>query len=103
MWHVIIFLVQQIWSDEIRRGFWSLPIDNTHDRMMSGVACNYNSLTAETFGGLQTWLDIALGLHTQIDDVKPGIPSLPLEIIHDQMMSRVTCHHLLLNTQTVDQ
>ena len=77
MWHVIIFLGQHIWSDEIRRGFWSLPFDNTHDRMMSGAACHYKPWTAETIGGLQTWY-IALGMQTQIDDVKLVIPSTPL-------------------------
>ena len=70
---------------------------------MSGVACHYNPWTTQTIVGLQVLLDIALGLHTQMDGVGHDIPSWPLESIHDQMMSRLACHHRLWNAYTVRQ
>ena len=54
-------------------------------------------------GGHQAWLVMSLALYTEMDDIGPGIPLFPLESIHNQMMSRVACHHRHYFAHTVGQ
>ena len=40
-WHDVIALGRQTWSNDIGRGMTSPPLDCTHDRTTSGVACHH--------------------------------------------------------------
>ena len=39
-WHVIIDLEQNTWLNDVKRGIQLSPLDNTHDKTTSGVACH---------------------------------------------------------------
>ena len=73
--------------------------------------CHSNTWTAQTIGlrrawhdmmslGQHTWSDnvdrgniiIALGLYTRSNDVKRGMPSSPLESIHDRTIMGAVCY-----------
>ena len=41
-WHDITALGQHTWSDDVEHGMPSLPLDSTHIRMKSGVACHHS-------------------------------------------------------------
>ena len=56
--HAIIAHGRQTRSNDVRRDMPSPPLDNTHGRMTSGVACH-----------------IAFGKHTRCSDVGRGMPS----------------------------
>ena len=80
----------------------SLPLDSTHGRTTSGVACHHIPWTTNTIDQRQAWHDItAFGQHTRLNNVERGIPSLPLDSTHDRTMSVVACHHRLWAAQTV--
>uniref|UniRef100_A0A494G8R2 Uncharacterized protein n=1 Tax=Solanum lycopersicum TaxID=4081 RepID=A0A494G8R2_SOLLC len=101
-------------KDDIGRGMPSPPLDSTHGRITSSVACHNRPWTAHTVGRrrawyeitalkLHAWLDyggphtverrvawhdiIALELHARADDIRRGIISYPLEGKHGRMTS----------------
>ena len=76
-------LGQQIWSDDVRRGMPSSPLDNTHGRTTSSIKWHNCPRKAYTVGLRQAWhVIIALGQHTWSDDVKCGMPPWPLGSTH---------------------
>ena len=78
------------WSNDVRRGMTSPPLDSTHDRMTSGEACHHRLWAAHTVGLRRAWHDInALGQHTRSDDVGRGMKSPPLGNTHGQTTSGV--------------
>ena len=76
--HAIIAHGRQTCSNDIWRDMPSPPLDSTHGRTTSGVACH-----------------LAFGKHTRSKDVGRGMTSPPLGITHGQPSSSVTCHHRL--------
>ena len=70
VWHAIISLVLHTQTNELMSGMTSSPLDSTHSRTRSGVACHHRLRTAHTDGRLWKWHAImALGKHTKSDDV----------------------------------
>ena len=82
-WHAIITIGQHKWSNDVRRGMISPPLDNTHSRTTLGVACHHRHWKAHTVERRQAWHDITgLGLHARSDDVGRGMTSPPLHSTH---------------------
>ena len=70
------------------------PLESTHGRTTSSVTFHHRPWRAHTIALRRAWhAIIALGQHTRLDDVGRGIPSSPLEIIHDQTMLGMACYH----------
>ena len=77
----------------------SPPLDSTHGRMTSGVACHHRLWAANTIERRRDWNDItAFGQDTRSNDVGHGMTSLPLDSTHSQTTSDVACHHRLCAT-----
>ena len=82
----------------------SPPLDNTHGRTTSGVACHHRLRAAQMLERRRAWHDItALGLHTRSDNVERGMPSSSLGNTHGQTTSGMACHHLLWEAQTLER
>ena len=95
-WHDIIAVAQHTRSKDIRRGMTSPPLECTHGRTTSGVACYHRPWTAHTVGNIErgmtspplhcthgqqrrAWHDFtALRQYTLSDDVRSGMTSPPL-------------------------
>ena len=84
-WHAIVFIEQHSQLNEIRRGMLSSPLDRTHDRTMSGVACVHGR-----------WVTQTIARH------RHGLQSSPIDNTHDQTTSSVECHNLPLTPYTSD-
>ena len=99
----IVALGQHRRSDNVGRGMPSPPLDSTHGRMMSGVACHHHPWTAHTVVRRRAWHDLtALGQHTQLDYVGRGMTSPPLDSTHGRTTSAVACHHCLWVAHTIE-
>ena len=84
-WHAIIALGRQTRSNDVRRDMPSPPLDSTHGRTSSGVACHHCLWAAHTVERRREWhAIIAFGQHT-----------------HGRTTSGVACHHRLWTTHTV--
>ena len=102
-WHAIISFGQHRRSDDVGRGMPSPPLDSTHGRMTSSVACHNRPWTAHTVGRRRAWYEItALELHARSDVVGRGMISYPFEGKHGRTTSGVTCHHHLWTAHTVE-
>uniref|UniRef100_A0A3Q7IGM0 Uncharacterized protein n=1 Tax=Solanum lycopersicum TaxID=4081 RepID=A0A3Q7IGM0_SOLLC len=103
-WHDTTAFGQHTWSDYVRRGMTSLPLESTHDRTTSGVICHHRLWAAHTVERrvachhrrwaahmverCQAWHDITiLGLHARSNDVGRGMTSLPLDSTHGRTTS----------------
>ena len=74
----------------------SLPSDTTHGRTMSGVECHHSHWVAHTVERRRAWhAIISLGRQTRSNNVRRGMPSPPLDSIHDRTTSGMACHHHL--------
>ena len=103
-WHAIIALGWQTRSNNVRRCMPSLPLDSTHGRMTSGVACHHHLWAAHTVERHRAWhAIIAFGQHTRSNDVGHGMTSPPLDSTHGRMTSGVACHHRLWAAHTVER
>ena len=77
-WDDISALGLHTWLDNVGRSMPSSPLDSTHDRTTSGVACNHRLWVAQMVERRRAWQDItALGLHTRSDNVKRDMPLPP--------------------------
>ena len=104
VWHAIIALGRQTQSNEVRRDMPSSPLDSTHGRMTSGMACHHRLWAVHTVKRRWPWhAIIAFGQHTRSNDVWRGMSSLPLDGKHDQATSGGACHHRLWAAQTVER
>ena len=98
----------------------SPPLDSTHGRMTSGVACHHRLWAAHTVERHQAWHAIIafglahtvgrrrawhaiidLGRQTRSNDVGHGMTSPPLGRTHGRTTSGVACHHHLWAAQTI--
>ena len=120
-WHAIISFKQHRPSDDFWQGMPSPPLDSTHGRMTSGVACHHRPWTAYTVGRRRAWHDIAvLGQHawsdgvgqgmtssplgrTRSDYVGRGMTSSPLDSTHSRTTSCVACNHRLWAAHTIER
>ena len=83
-WHDITALGRHARSDDVGRGMTSPPLDSTHSRMTSGVACHHRLWEAHTIERRWAWQDINAFGST-----------------YGQTTSGVTCHHCLWTAHTV--
>ena len=75
-WHEITAFGQHTRSNDIGRGMISPPLDSTHGRTTSSVACHHRLWVAQTIGLRRAWHDIiAFGQHTRSNDVGRGMTS----------------------------
>ena len=100
-WHAIIALGRQTRSNDVRRDMPSPPLDSTHGRTTSGVACHHRLWAAQTIEQRWVWLAIiAFGLADTVgrcqawhaiitlrrkillNDVGRGMPSPSLDNTH---------------------
>ena len=85
-WHAIISLGRQTRSNDVGGGMPSPPLDNTHSRTTSSVACHHLLWAALTVGRLRAWHAItAFGQHTR------------------SAMSGVALHHRPWKAHTVER
>ena len=97
MWNDITAFGQHKRSNDVGRGMPSSPLDNTHGRTTSGVACHHRIWATHTVERRRTWhAIIAFGKHTRSNDVGRGMPSLPLCSTNSRTTSSVACHIRLL-------
>ena len=82
----------------------SNPFDSTHNRTTFGMQCNNIRLTIHTVGQRIAWhVIIAIGKHTQSDDVSLGISSLPMYYTNGWTMWGETWLNRPWTTHTVRQ
>ena len=81
--HAIIGLGRETRLNNVRRDMPSLPLESTHDRTKSGLACHHHLCAAHTVERRLAWHDItALGLHARSNDVERAMTSPPLDNKH---------------------
>ena len=103
-WHTIITFEQHRRSDDVGRCMPSPPLDSTHGRMMSSVACHNRPWTAHTVGRRRAWHEItAVGLHEWSDYGGRCMPSPTLASTHNQTTSGVACHHRLWGAHRIER
>ena len=107
-WNAIIAFGQHTRLNDVGRGMPSWPLDTTHGRTKSGVACHHSPLMANKVERRQAWhaiiaiglgdtlrrhrvwhAIIALGRETWSNDVERGIASTPWDSTHGRMTSGV--------------
>ena len=82
---VIIALGQHTRSNDVRRDMPSPPLDSTHDRTTSGVACRHLVWEAHTVERCRaSHAIINFGKNKRSNDVRRGITSPPLDCTHGQ-------------------
>ena len=100
--HAIIAHGCQTGSNDIWRDMPSPPLDSTHGRTSSGVACHHRLWVAHTVERRWAWHDItAFGQNTRSNDVERDMPSFPLESTHGRTTLGMACHHHLWAAQMV--
>ena len=89
-WHAIIAFGQYKWSNNVGCGMTSPPLDKTHCRTMSGVACHHRIWAAHTVERRRAWhAIITFGQHKRLKDVGRGMKSPPLDCTEGRMTSGV--------------
>ena len=82
----------------------SPPLDSTHGRTTSAVACYHRLGAAYTVERCRArHAIIAYGWQTQLNDVKCDMPSPPLDSTHGRMTSGRACHHRFWAAHTVER
>ena len=90
-------------SDDVLRGMPSIPLDNTHGRTTSTVACHHRPWNVYMIKRYRVSLVIiALGKHTRSDHVGRGMPARPLGDTYSRMTLGVACHYCPCDTHTND-
>ena len=80
----------------------SPPLEITHGKMTSGVACHHRPSTTHTVGRRRAWHDLtALGQRTQSDYVGRGMTSPPLD--SHTVERRRAFHYRLWAAHTVER
>ena len=91
-------------SNDVGRDIPSPPLDSTHDRTTSGVACQHRLKASHTDERCRAWHDItAFVQHTRSNDVGCDKPSLPSDNTHGRTTSGMTCHHCLWTAHTIER
>ena len=89
-WHDMIALGLHAQSNNVRHGMTSPPLDSTHGRTTSGVACHHRIWAAHTVERRLAWhAIISFGQHKRSNDVGRGMKSPPLDYTHSRTTSGV--------------
>ena len=103
-WHAIIAFGQHKRWKDVWRGMPSPPLDSTHGRSTSGVACHHRLWAAHTVERRWALHDItAFGQHTRSNDVGREMPTPPLDSPHGKTTLSVAFHNRLWAAHTVEQ
>ena len=103
-WHDTTTNRKHTRSNDVGCGMQSSPLDNTHARTTSGVACHHRLWAADMVERRRARYHItAFGQHTRSNDVGCGMPSSPLGSRTDRTTSGVACHHSPWTTNTIEQ
>ena len=95
-WHDITSFGQRTRSNNVGRDMSSPPLESTHGRPKSGVACHHHHWATHTVELRRAChAIIAYGQHKRSNDVRRDMPSSPLESTHGRTTSGVACHHNL--------
>ena len=87
-WHSIIAFGQHTRSNDVGLDMSSPPLESTHGRTTSGMACHHHLWAAQTVERRRAWhAFIDLGRQTWSNDVGRGMPSSPLGSSHDRTTS----------------
>ena len=90
--------------DYVGRGMTSPPLDSTHTRTTSAMACHHRLWAAHTVEQRRAWhAIIALGRQTRSNNVRRDMPSPPLDSTHGRTTSGVACHHRFWAARTVER
>ena len=82
-WHDITSFAQRTRSNDVGRDMLSSPLESTHGRTTSGMACHHHLWAAQTVVRPRAWHAIlALGRQIRSNDVGCGMPSSPLGSTH---------------------
>ena len=93
-WHDITSFGQRTQSNDVGLDMPSPPLDSTHGRTMSGMACHHHLRAAQTVKRRLAWhAIIAIVRHTRSNDVVRGMPSSTLGSTHGRMTSGVAYYH----------
>ena len=102
VWQDITFFGQCTRSNDVERDMPSPPLESTHGRTKSGVACHHHLWATHTVE--LRWAChaiIAFRQHRRSDDVGRGMPSPPLDSTDGQMTLGVACHNRPWTAHTV--
>ena len=103
-WNAIITLGRPTRPNDVRHDMPLPPLDSTHDRTMSRVACHHCLWASHTVERCRVWHDIsAFGQHTRSNDVGRDMPSPLLESTQRQTTLGVSCEHRLKAAHTVER
>ena len=84
--HDIIAFGQHTRLNNIGRGMTSPPLDRTHCRTTSGVACHHRIWAAHTVEQRRVWhAIITFGMHKPLNDFGRGMKSPPLDCTEGRM------------------
>ena len=102
-WHDITALGQHTRSDYVGHGMTSPPLDSTHGRTTSCVACHHRLWAAHTVKCRRAWHTIiAHRWQTRSNEVGRGMPSSTLGSTPGRTTSGVACRHGPWIPHTVD-
>ena len=80
----------------------SPPLDSTHGRMTSGVACHHHLWAAHMVELRRAWhAIIAFGKHKRSNNIGRVLPTSPLGSTHSRTTSGVACHNSPWTAHTV--
>ena len=103
-WHAIIAFGQHKWSNDVRRGMPSYPLDGKHGRTTSGMTCHHRRWTVNTVERRRAWhAIIAFGQHTRSNDVRRDMPTPPLDSPHGRATLSMAFHYRLWAAHTVER
>ena len=89
--------------NDVRHDMPSPPLESTHGRTSSGVACHHRLWAAHTVERRWAWHDItAFGQHTRSNDVERDMPTPPLVSPHGRTTSSMAFHYRLWAAHTVE-
>ena len=94
-WHHITSFGQRTRSNDVECDMPSPPLESTHGRTTSGVACHHRLWAIHTIERrLAGHAIIAHGRQTRSNDVRRDMLSPPLGSTQDRMTSGVACHNI---------
>ena len=102
-WRDVTSFGQRTRSNNVGCDMPSPPLERTHGRTKSGMACHHHLWATHTVGLRQAWHDItAFVQHTRSNGVGRGMPSSPLGSTHDRTMFGGACHNSPWTANTVE-
>ena len=101
-WHVVIAHWQHTWLDDVGNGMLLSFIYTTHDRMTLGMACLHGPWEEHIVERCLAWhAIIPIRQEKRSNDIRLGIPYLPLYCTHGGTTSGVAWHHNSRKADTV--